>query len=196
MARGVRLLLRLVGDPWLLLRARLVYWVYGVEAVCHLLRFCSKRQTSLLLRAFGAQVGEGCDLEAPIIIHNAARDFSHLRIGSDCHVGKEVLFDLMERVEIEDRVTLSMRVTIVTHIDVGKSPLREGPLPTQYGAVRIGRGAYIGAGAIILHGVTVGEGSAIGAGSLVLKDVAPGTLVAGNPARPIRSLIEQEQVPL
>ncbi len=51
--------------------------------------------------------------------------------------------------------------------------------------VHIGKRVWIGGGAIILAGVTIGEGAVIGAGSVVTKDVAPGQVVVGNPARPI-----------
>ena len=53
--------------------------------------------------------------------------------------------------------------------------------------VRIGAGAWIGGGAIILPGVTVGDDAVVGAGSVVTRDVAPGATVAGNPARPVRA---------
>jgi acetyltransferase-like isoleucine patch superfamily enzyme len=50
------------------------------------------------------------------------------------------------------------------------------------------RGCWIGAGAIILPGVTVGRNAVVGAGSVVTRDVAPGTVIAGNPAKLIRSI--------
>jgi maltose O-acetyltransferase len=52
--------------------------------------------------------------------------------------------------------------------------------------VRIAKRAWIGGGAIILAGVTIGEGAVVGAGSVVTRDVAPGEVVVGNPARPIQ----------
>jgi len=59
--------------------------------------------------------------------------------------------------------------------------------------VVIGDKAWIGFNAIILKGVIVGEGAIVGAGSVVTKDVAPWTVVAGNPAKLIRELPEDER---
>jgi virginiamycin A acetyltransferase len=53
---------------------------------------------------------------------------------------------------------------------------------------------WIGHGAIILQGVRIGEGSVVAAGSVVTKDVAPYTIVAGNPARPIRDRFDPDQI--
>jgi len=50
---------------------------------------------------------------------------------------------------------------------------------------RVGKGAVIGTGATLLCGVTVGAGAMVGAGSVVTRSVAPGAVVAGNPARPL-----------
>lgn len=57
--------------------------------------------------------------------------------------------------------------------------------------VHIGKKAWIGAGATILPGVTVGDNAVVGAASVVTKDVAPWTIVAGNPARLIKSIPPQ-----
>jgi len=53
------------------------------------------------------------------------------------------------------------------------------------GNVRVGRSCYLGAGCSIREGIQVGDGALVGMGSVVVADVAPGTVVAGNPARPL-----------
>lgn len=59
--------------------------------------------------------------------------------------------------------------------------------------VRICSKAWIGFGSIVLPGITIGEGAVVGAGSVVTRDVAPWTVVAGNPARTIREIADDER---
>jgi acetyltransferase-like isoleucine patch superfamily enzyme len=147
----------------------------GIEGIAMELRTTTNAHAEIL-RQFGAQVGEGCSIYTPLHIVNAGGDFSNLVIGDRVHVGADVLFDLAERVTLEDEATLSMRCTLITHIDVGPGPVKER-LPRKTGPVRIARGAYLGAGATVLHGVTVGEGAVLGAHALVNRDIAPGATV-------------------
>jgi len=60
--------------------------------------------------------------------------------------------------------------------------------------VKISNKAWIGVRAIVLKGVTIGEGAVVGAGSIVTSDVPPWTIVAGNPARIIRPLTDEERM--
>ena len=57
------------------------------------------------------------------------------------------------------------------------------------GGVKIGNDCWIGAGVIILSGVTIGECSVVGAGAVVTKDVEPYTIVAGVPAKKIKDIV-------
>lgn len=85
-------------------------------------------------------------------------------------------------VSIGDYSVVGADSALLTHC-----PIR-GALPCQ-----IGKFVYIGYGAIILPGVTVGDHSLIGAGAVVTKDVPEGSVVAGNPARVLRSLAQDER---
>jgi acetyltransferase-like isoleucine patch superfamily enzyme len=153
----------------------------GIEGIAAELRATTNLHARVL-REFGALVGDNVSIHGPLLIVNARRDFSRLRIGSRVHLGADVLIDLADDVTIEDDATLSMRSSLVTHIDVGPGPLRERR-PREEGPIRIGRGAYLGIGATVLHGVTVGEGATIGAHALVDRDVAPGATLLAPRAR-------------
>ncbi len=93
-------------------------------------------------------------------------------------------------ITIEDDVLMGPGIHFYTNnhrFDDPDRPISEqGYYPSR--PVRVCRGAWIGAGAIICAGVTIGENAVVGAGSVVVRDVPPRTLAAGNPARPVRSL--------
>ena len=63
------------------------------------------------------------------------------------------------------------------------------------GGVRIGRGTYLGTGCALIGGIEVGDGAMIGMGSVVLRDVAAHAVVAGNPARVLRSMTPEVPAP-
>lgn len=96
-------------------------------------------------------------------------------------------------IEIEPGAWLTQRCVVTAHFR--PSPFIAASIGRighdQIGPVRIGRGAYIGIASIILPGVTIGAGAVVGAGSVVTRDVAPGAVVAGNPARVIREKTSQ-----
>ena len=94
-----------------------------------------------------------------------------------------------ELVEVEENVDIGPNVIIVAH-DTSYHCVQPD-IPMLKKRVVIKRNAYIGAGAIILPGVTIGEYSIVAAGSVVTKDVPPHTVVAGVPARVIKTVEEQ-----
>lgn len=176
---------------WFFARLAWGYRVWGMEEVNRALLRCRPAYVADLLRRFGATVGEEHDLYAPLAIHNAfgtsrLGGYHNLRIGNGCHVGKDVFLDLMDRIEIGDRVTISMGVMILTHTDVGRSPLRREAMPPTRAPVVIKEGAYVGARATLLQGVTVGAAAVVAAGALVVDDVPPGAVVGGVPARTLK----------
>lgn len=145
-----------------------------------------------ILTKFGAKIGSDTKIVHPLYIHNMGKHksdhFSNLSIGSHCYLGPEIFIDLLDRVTIEDNATISMRVSLITHIHVGQSSLAEYYFPPQKKPVLLRQGSYIGAGATILMGVEVGECAVVGAGSIVTKNVPPSAVVVGTSNRVIRKL--------
>jgi acetyltransferase-like isoleucine patch superfamily enzyme len=162
-------------------RRRSRYLRDGIEGMAMELRTTTNAHAAIL-RQFGATVGRDVSIHGPLQVVNADGDFRRLHIGDHVHLGTDVLIDLADDVVIEDFATLSMRCSIVTHIDVGPGPLRERR-PRQQAPVRIGRGAYLGIGVSVLHGVTIGAEATIGAHALVDRDVAPGSKLVAPRAR-------------
>ena len=152
----------------------------GLEEVLRLLEGSDGEQAVAILRAEGARIGSRARILRGMVIHNAEPGIANLQIGDDCHVGREVFVDLASPVRIGNRVTLSMRVMVITHTNVGDS--RCG-LPSQRASVDIADDVYIGAGATILPGVRIGEAAIVGAGALVTRDVEAATTVVGIPAK-------------
>ena len=141
------------------------------------------------LRLLGARIGSRTILHDVRFFNLYRRGLRGLRIGNDCFLGDECLLDLAEGIELDDQVTLAERVLILTHTNVG---YRDHPLQRHFPAlaapVRIGAGSFLGANVTVLPGLTIGPGCFLAAGSVVTADVPPRTLVAGVPARAVRSL--------
>ena len=131
------------------------------------------------------------------------RDGSILEIGGDTYIGASQIV-CAERIAIGSGVLISWGVTIVDHDSHSidwvnrKDDVRrwykgqKDWTGVKSAPVVISDRAWIGFNATILKGVTIGEGAIIAACSVVTKDVAPYTVVAGNPARLVKQLERPE----
>ncbi|MDX8357913.1 acyltransferase [Sphingopyxis terrae] len=104
----------------------------------------------------------------------------NIRIGDHVRIGPGVIVGAHARVVMEDYVRISQNATIETAgLDLNQ-PL---PYPHVSRPIVLKRGAWIGAGAMVLGGVTVGENAVIGAGVIVTRDVPPGAILVGQAPR-------------
>lgn len=118
-----------------------------------------------------------------------------IRIGRNVFVGLDSYLDCQfpELITIEDDVTISFRVTVVVHDDARRlDRIEPGAGDGTVAPVRLRRGCYLGAGCLVLPGVTVGERAVVASGAVVTRDVEPESVVAGVPARPIGRIGSRE----
>lgn len=110
----------------------------------------------------------------------------NIRLGRNVFVNQGCRFNDIGGIEIGDQVMIGPDVSLISSgHPVAPAERRTGITAAP---IRIGRNVWIGASAMILQGVTVGEDSVIGAGAVVTRDVPPGTLAVGSPARVVRTI--------
>lgn len=123
----------------------------------------------------GAVIGENCNINAHCFIEN------DVVLGDNVTVKAGVY--LWDGLRVEDNVFIGPNATFTND----RYP-RSKVYPDSFPVTRLCRGASIGAGAVVLPGLTIGEGAMVGAGAVVTRSVPAHTLVAGNPARVVRRL--------
>lgn len=147
-----------------------------------------EKRTAMLKDMF-AEIGEGCYIEPPLHA-NFGGKFVHfgkwiyanynLTLVDDTHiyVGNDTMF--------------GPNVTIATAGHPIEPSLRAKGLQFNM-PVRIGKNCWLGAGVIVMPGVTIGDNTVIGAGSVVTKDIPSGVVAVGNPCRVLREVGEQDR---
>ena len=138
---------------------------------------------SKFINLYGCTIGDNTKIGAFVEVQKNAA------IGRNCKISSHTF--ICEGVEIEDDVFIGHGVTFVND-SYPRATAPGGKLQTEADwtvePTLVKKGASIGSGSTILAKVTIGENAIVGAGSVVTKDVLPGTIVAGNPAKIIRKI--------
>ena len=147
-------------------------------------------QRQRLLREMLAEAGEGCYIEPPFYSNWGGR---HVHFGRYVYANFGLTLVDDTHIWVGDNTMFGPNVTVATAGHPIEPELRRQGL--QYNApVRIGRNCWIGAGAVILPGVTIGDNVVVGAGSVVTKDLPSDVVAVGNPCRVLRSVGERDKV--
>jgi maltose O-acetyltransferase len=142
---------------------------------------------AILYRAVGVRIGRSSYVFGKIEIEGVGDALGNVRIGESCLLTTPLYLNASGVIEIGDRVTIGHHVMIITDNHDMTDPERRGG-ERRSAPVKIEDGAWIGARATILPGVTLGRGCVVAAGALVAHDVPAHTLVGGVPARRISDL--------
>ncbi len=141
------------------------------------------RRAALLKEMF-CEIGEGCYIEPPLHANWGGR-FVHFGNKVYANFGLTLVDDT--HIYVGDETLFGPNVVIATARHPLEAELRRHALQSN-APVRIGRNCWIGAGVLIMPGVTVGDNTVIGAGSVVTRDLPAGVLAVGNPCRVLRRL--------
>lgn len=132
---------------------------------------------------YGCEVGDDSKVGTFVEIQKGAT------VGRRCKISSHTF--ICEGVHIEDEVFVGHGVTFIND-KLPRATNGDGALQSEADwkcvSTRVKKGASIGSGATLLCGITIGERAVVGAGSVVTRDVAAGAVVAGNPARVLRSI--------
>jgi putative colanic acid biosynthesis acetyltransferase WcaF len=131
----------------------------------------------MVLRLFGARVGREARIYSSTLVYMPW----NVELGDWAAVGPDVYIYSLGRVRIGNRATLSYRA----HVCAGTHDFTDPTLPLLKPSVAIEDDAWVGTEAFIGPGITVGAGAMVAARAVVVKNVAPLTVVGGNPARVI-----------
>lgn len=155
--------------------------------VRHILKGGSNKLFSKLVKGSFAHCGKNVHF-SPL---NSDFSYKMISIGNDVYIGPYAMFSSIKGISIGNKVTFGPRVSIMagnhnfkivgSYIFDNHEKNEDDDLP-----VTICDDTWIGCNAIILKGVTIGRGAIVGAGAVVTKDVPPYAIVGGNPARIIR----------
>ena len=135
--------------------------------------------SSLLKELLGDNLGENSQVMAPI----AGAAFDRIKIGDNVFINSNSLLMARGGITIEDDVMMAANVQLLSnnHDEYDRQVLTCKP-------IHIKKGAWIGAGASILPGVTIGEYAIVGAGAIVTKDVGDYEVAVGVPAKVVKTL--------
>lgn len=138
---------------------------------------------SSFVNLYGCEIGDETKIGAFVEIQRGAK------VGHRCKISSHSF--LCEGVTLEDEVFIGHNVTFIND-RYPRATSAGGKLKTdkdwKCSPTLVKKGASIGSGATLLCGVTVGEAAIVGAGSVVTKDVPPHAVVAGNPARALKTV--------
>ena len=142
-----------------------------------------------LLREMFAEVGEGCYIEPPLHANWGGR---HVHFGKRVYANFGLTLVDDTHITVGDYTMLGPHVTIATAGHPILPQLREQGY--QYNMpIHIGKNCWLGAGVIIVPGVTIGDNVVIGAGSVVTKDLPDNVVAVGNPCRILRPVSERDR---
>lgn len=146
------------------------------------------KQKEEMLKTMFAEIGEGCYIETPF---HANFGGHHVHFGKKVYANFNLTLVDDTHIYVGDYTMFGPNVVLATAAHPILPELREKGY--QYNApIHIGKNCWLGAGTIVLPGITIGDHSVIGAGSIVTKDIPSHVVAVGNPCKVLRKIDEKD----
>ncbi len=142
-----------------------------------------EKRESMLKKMF-AEIGSNCYIEPPFHANWGGR---HVHFGNSVYANFNLTMVDDTHIYVGDYTMFGPNVTVATAGHPIMPKLREKAYQYNF-PVRIGRNCWIGAGALIMPGITIGDNVVVGAGSVVTKDLPSNVVAVGNPCRVLREI--------
>lgn len=136
-------------------------------------------------RPWLVRLGPRCVLQSSVWL-SVGSSSARLQIGAHGFIGRGTQIEVSHEVAIGDGALIAPGVYITDHNHAMDPGIPMWQQPCRAAPVRIGSDVWIGTGAVILPGVSIGDGAVVAAGAVVNRDVRPGAIVAGVPAREVK----------
>lgn len=162
-----------------LIKRTLWYFTNAVFFINPLFPFRSPKP--VLLRLFGAKVGRGVVVHPGVNIKFPWK----LSIGNHVWIGQRAWLDNIDQLTIQNNVVISQGAMLI----LGSHDYKKPDYPTLSGPVVLEEGSWVGAGALVLGGVTIKSHALLAAGSVASKDLEAWTIYRGNPAVAVRERV-------
>ena len=153
------------------------------------LRPSETEKKAALLKEMFAEIGEDCYIETPF---HANFGGAHVHFGKDVYANFNLTLVDDTHIYVGDYTMFGPNVTLATAGHPVLPELREKLYQFNL-PIHIGRNCWLGAGVIVLPGVSIGDNSVIGAGSIVTKDIPSNVVALGNPCRVLRPISERDR---
>lgn len=148
-----------------------------------------QEKRALMLKDMFAEIGDGCYIEPPF---HANWGGKHVHFGKDVYANFGLTLVDDTHIYVGDNTMFGPNVVVATAGHPILPEIREQGY--QYNmSVKIGKNCWLGAGVLVMPGVTIGDNTVIGAGSVVTKDIPSGVVAVGNPCKALREIGDRDR---
>ena len=161
-------------------KCKFAYLLEGSHGFARIISLLPKMHIVPILKCFGAQIGNNCDIDLGLMLHRVELPLKNLILSRNTHLGHRVFIDLTEKVSIQEDTAIGSYTMFITH--TGDQTNGKTDYYEFRKGIEIGRSVIIYSSCIVCPGVSVGDFSRIGANSTILRDIPSKYFAAGSPA--------------